>query len=338
MDPKMPLGRLASVSVRDVWSHEANDFTPWLARAENIELLGETLDLGELEIEGTERDVGRFSADIVARDESGAFVLIENQLEATDHRHLGQILTYLAGLEGDATIVWIATKFLEEHRAAIDWLNTNTNDRFDFFGIEMEVLKIGASEAAPRFNVIAKPNDWSRGVRSTARQVGGVVLADRHRLRMAYWASFGEFLRAQESSFKIRRANKDHWFTFRIGRSGFRLNALISTHKHWIGVELYMSNDPLKTSFKALESEKAAIEAEFGESLNWQELPGKKASRIALYLAGTDPSDENQREYQHRWMLEKMEKFRNVFSLRVRNLPQGETGEAEDDEPDVASL
>ena len=155
----MPLGRLVSVPVRDVWTHEANNFTPWLAKPENIELLGETLDLGELEIEGTEHDVGRFSADIVARDESGAFVLIENQLEATDHRHLGQILTYLAGLEGDATIVWIATKFLEEHRAAVDWLNTNTNDRFDFFGIEMEVLQIGDSEPAPRFNVIAKPND-----------------------------------------------------------------------------------------------------------------------------------------------------------------------------------
>ena len=328
----MPLGRLVSVPVRDVWTHEANNFTPWLAKPENIELLGETLDLGELEIEGTEHDVGRFSADIVARDESGAFVLIENQLEATDHRHLGQILTYLAGLEGDATIVWIATKFLEEHRAAVDWLNTNTNDRFDFFGIEMEVLKIGDSEPAPRFNVIAKPNDWSRGVRSTARQVGGVVLADRHRLRMAYWASFGEFLKARGSSFKIRRANKDHWFTFRIGRSGFNLNALISTHKHWIGVELYMHNDALKTSFRALESEKASIEAEFGEALDWQELPGKKASRIALYHPDTDPADEKLREYQHSWMLEKMDKFKKVFALRVRGLSaEASLGETEDE-------
>jgi hypothetical protein len=326
------LGRLVTVPVREVWTHEANHFTPWLALSENIKLLGETLDLGEIEVEGTEKDVGRFSADIVARDERGAFVLIENQLEATDHRHLGQILTYLAGLEGDPTIVWIATKFLEEHRAAIDWLNTNTNDRFDFFGIEMEVLKIGESAPAPRFNVVAKPNDWSRSVRSAARQVGGVVLADRHRLRMAYWASFGDFLKARQSDFKIRRANKDHWFQFRIGRSGFNLNALISTHKHWLGVELYMPDDAAKTTFRALEMQKEAIEREFGEPLDWQELPGKKASRIALYRSDTDPSDEKLREEQHRWMLEKMDAFKRMFANRVKLLPAARLAESDEDE------
>jgi hypothetical protein len=165
------LGRLIPVPVREVWTHEANGFTPWLAHSANMALLGETLGLGDLEVETTEQTVGRFSADIVARDDAGAFVLIENQLEPTDHRHLGQVLTYLAGLEGDATVVWIATEFLEEHRAAIDWLNANTNDRFDFFGVE--VLRIGSSSPAPRFNIVAKPNDWSRGVRATARQVGG---------------------------------------------------------------------------------------------------------------------------------------------------------------------
>jgi hypothetical protein len=328
-----PLGRLVAIPVREVWTHEAHQFTPWLALPENIELLGETLDLGELEVEATEHDVGRFSADIVARDESGAFVLIENQLEGTDHRHLGQILTYLAGLEGDATIVWIATKFLEEHRAAIDWLNANTNDRFDFFGVEMEVLRIGESAPAPRFNVVAKPNDWSRGVRSTASRVGDVILADRHRMRMAYWASFGEYLKAHNSDFKIRRENKDHWYSFTIGRSGFNLSALIST-KNWIGVELYMPNDYSKAFFRALEQQKESIEAEFGEHLDWQELPGKKASRIALRRLDTDPSNEKQRQEQHRWMLEKMDRFKRVFAQRVRLLPAVTPSFAQDEEAD----
>src|SRR3954452_4044087 len=161
--PSQTLGRLQTLDARAVWNHEATDFTPWLAEPENLKLLAEALHLGELEVEATEQQVGRFSADIVAREEGENLVLIENQLEPTDHRHLGQVLTYLAGLEGDATVVWIATKVLEEHRAAIDWLNSNTSDRFDFFGLEIEVLQIeGCMPAAPRFNVVAKPNDWSR--------------------------------------------------------------------------------------------------------------------------------------------------------------------------------
>src|SRR4051794_34479192 len=186
-----PLGHLELVPVRDIWIHEANGFTPWLAQETNIALLANALGLGEIDVEATERTVGRFSADIVAREDSGRLVLIENQLEPTDHRHLGQLITYLAGLEGEATVVWLATDFLEEHRAAIDWLNANTSDRFDFFGLEIEVLRIGASEPAPRFNVVAKPNGWSRAVRSAARQAEDGALADRHRIRLAYWASFG---------------------------------------------------------------------------------------------------------------------------------------------------
>src|SRR3954462_445915 len=171
------LSQLVAVPVREIWVHEANGFTPWLAQAKNMALLANALGLGEIEVEATERTVGRFSADIVAREQGGSWVLIENQLEATDHRHLGQLITYLAGLEGEATVVWIATEFAEEHRAAIDWLNNNTSDRFDFFGVEIEVLRIGGSEPAPRFNIVAKPNDWSRGVRSVARHAGDGELA-----------------------------------------------------------------------------------------------------------------------------------------------------------------
>lgn len=186
------LGSLAVVDVREIWKHEAMEFTPWLAKPENMKDLARALHLGELEVEATEKDVGRFSADIVAREDGENYVLIENQLEATDHRHLGQVLTYLAGLEGDATIVWIATKFLDEHSAAIDWLNANTNERFNFFGVEVEVLRIGDSQPAPRFNVVAKPNDWSRGVGSATRRVLNAPATGIGAFYLGYWRDFRE--------------------------------------------------------------------------------------------------------------------------------------------------
>ena len=330
------LGSLTAVAVREIWSHEATGFTPWLAQPTNIALLAGALGLGEVEVEATERTVGRFSADIVAREEGGSWVLIENQLEATDHRHLGQLITYLAGLEGDATIVWIATTFLEEHRAAIDWLNNNTTDRFEFFGVEIEVLRIGASQPAPRFNVVAKPNDWSRGVRSTTRRADETLLGERHHIRITYWASFAEYLKEAGSTFRIRRPNKAHWFSFGIGKAGVHLNATISTEKERIGVELYTPNDPEKTAFHALLAQKDAIEKEFGEHLVWQELPGKKATRIAVYKAAVDPSSEEQFPELHSWMLAKMDRFRTVFATRVRSLSHGLTAGADegDEQPD----
>jgi hypothetical protein len=282
-----PLGRLHNVAVREIWAHEANGFTPWLARPENISLLGKALGFEEIEVEATERDVGDFSADIVARAD-GASVLIENQLEATDHKHLGQLLTYLAGLDDAVKTVWLSTEFREEHRAAIDWLNTNTTENFDFFGVEIELLKIGDSLVAPRFNVVAKPNDWSRNVRSTARQVSEAPLLECHRVRLAYWASFAEFLKQHGSTFKIRRRNKSNCYDFPIGRSRFVIRATISTEKERVGVELYIYGDVDKAAFRALVGQKDAIEDEIGERLDWQELPANKACRIGLYRLGVD--------------------------------------------------
>ena len=136
------LGRLQRVSLRDIWQHEASDFTPWLAKEENLALLGETLSL-ELELEGQEENVGPFKADILCKDTlSGQFVLIENQLERTDHSHLGQLITYAAGLEA-VTIVWIADRFTDEHRAALDWLNEISDDSAHFFGLELNSGGLG---------------------------------------------------------------------------------------------------------------------------------------------------------------------------------------------------
>jgi hypothetical protein len=167
--------------VRDPWTlafaatlYEDQHFTPWLSQPENLALLAETLGLGELRLEGTEIPVGSFALDLLARDMTGGIVLIEHQFGPTDHSHLGQLMTYLAGQKDRGTVIWIAERFKEEHRAAIDWLNSNTVESYNFFGVEIEVLSINGSVPAPWFNVISKPNEWGL-LRPGTREYSGVL-------------------------------------------------------------------------------------------------------------------------------------------------------------------
>lgn len=154
------INRMTRVDTRIVWKNEAQHFTPWLA--DNLDLLGEVLHL-ELELEDQEKNVGVFRADILARDASSdSWVLIENQLERTDHTHLGQLITYASGLQA-VTIVWIAAHFTEEHRAALDWLNEITEESVNFFGLEIELWSIN-DNIAPKFNIVCKPNSWKKKV------------------------------------------------------------------------------------------------------------------------------------------------------------------------------
>jgi hypothetical protein len=331
----IPLGTFERVPLKEAWPSEDGNFTPWLAQARTISLLGDALNL-ELEVEAVEHWVGSFRADILARaiDETDHRVIIENQFGRTNHGHLGQILTYLAGIEGAKTVVWIAETIQPDHRAAIDWLNANTTEEFSFFAIEIELWPIGSSPPAPRFNVIASPNDWTKTARTAARKVGETALAERHHIGLAYWASFADYLNEKGSTFRIRRANKDHWFSFGVGRAGFVISATISTDKERIGVELYNHRDMEKAAFRALFAQKEAIEKEFGEPLEWQELPGKKATRIALYELGVDPSDKKQYPELHAWMLTKMDRFRKVFAARIKSLSLSPTAETQEgDEP-----
>src|SRR4051794_9072868 len=150
------LGRLLRADLRTAWASEPADFTPWLAQQENLQLLGEVIGI-DLELESQEKPVGPFSADILCKDTAtGDWVLIENQLERTDHTHLGQLITYAAGLNA-VTIVWIASRFTDEHRAAIDWLNERTDQKIRLFGLEIELWRIGESPLAPKFNIVSKP-------------------------------------------------------------------------------------------------------------------------------------------------------------------------------------
>lgn len=311
------LGRLVALKATEVWKNEPQVFTPWLSQ--NLDLLAEALQIDELELKGTEVSAGDFRLDILAEDVEGHPVLIENQFGPTDHRHLGQLISYVASQTGRATVVWVAERFKEDHRAAIDWLNSSTIDDFDFFAVEVEALRIGDSDPAPFFNVVAKPNAWARSVGAVTRQ-SSAGEPERHRIRLAYWASLADFLKARKSTFVIRRPSKDHWFSWAAGRSGVVISDTINTKKKRIGVELYFHNDPLKAGIRQLAHDKQAIEAEFGEPLEWQELPGKKASRIVVYRENVDPADAASFPDLHEWMLKRMDAFRRVFGPRLKNL------------------
>jgi hypothetical protein len=316
MSPR--LGKLVTLNATEVWGNEPQVFTPWLS--ENLELLAEALQIDELELKGTEVAAGDFRLDILAEDSEGHAVLIENQFGATDHRHLGQLISYVASQSRQATVVWVAERFKDDHRAAIDWLNANTIDDYGFFAVEIEALQIGDSDPAPFFNVVAKPNAWARRVSAVTRQSASGDAPERYRVRLAYWTAFADFLRQRNSAFSIRRPGKDHWHSFSAGRAGVVISNTIYTKKKRIGVELYFHNDPLKAGIRQLAAEREAIEAEFGETLDWQELPTKKASRIAIFREGFDPADETTFPEQHAWLLSRMEAFRRVFGSRIRQL------------------
>src|SRR5438093_1744103 len=201
------LGRLQKVDLREAWTSESSDFTPWLAQEGNLKLLGETIGI-ELELASQEKEVGSFRADILCKDTAtNNWVLIENQLERTDHLHLGQLLTYAAGLNA-VTIVWIAERFTEEHRAALDWLNERTDKKINVFGLEIEPWRIGDSPVAPKFNIISQPNDWSRTVQQAA--ASGEV-SEHKQLQQRFWTAFSDFMEAQGSFIRCTKPLPQHW-------------------------------------------------------------------------------------------------------------------------------
>ena len=182
---------MENVDLREVFTTEDGDFTPWLAQEENLKLLGESISI-DLQLEAQEKDVGPFRADILFKDTvTDNWVLIENQIERTDHTHLGQLLTYAAGLQA-VTIVWIAKRFTEEHRATLDWLNERTDDHINLFGLEIELWRIDDSPIAPKLNIGSQPNDWTRTVRAAAQEAGEIT--EHRQMQLRFWIAFREFM------------------------------------------------------------------------------------------------------------------------------------------------
>jgi hypothetical protein len=325
MPTSIVLGQLEKVDIRHVWSSEANDFTPWLAESQNIKLLGDTIGF-DLEVEALEKDVGPFRADILCKDTAtGHWVLIENQLERTDHCHLGQLITYAAGLKA-VTIVWISSRFTDEHRAAVDWLNEITDSEFNFFGLEVEVWKIGDSATAPKFNIVCAPNNWTQNVAQAKKSVEHGELTSAKQLQLEFWTSFRELVLDRETIIKPTKPLPQPWMGFSIGRTGFYLVAVASTQdgesttgKHHLRVEFVMSDDYEKSYFAQVEVQKAAIESEFGGPIVWAQTAGKKQSKVFVKRS-VDLDDRGQWPAYHSWLLQNLEKFHSIFAKRAKQL------------------
>lgn len=330
--PPKPLGKLEVVDLRAYWADEARDFTPWLASTEGLALLGETVDL-DLELVGQEQRVGPFKADILAREtnaDTEHLVVIENQLEKTNHDHLGKIITYGAGLQA-ATIIWVAAQFTDEHRQALDWLNENAGENLAFFGLQVELWRIGASAPAPQFKVVSSPNAWARAVRAEAPTH---EVSETKQDQLQFWEELKAYSQAQGSPLAFRKPRPQHWYSLALGRSGFRLSLTINGFHKRVGCEVFIAKDPSKEAFELLKAEQAQIEAELGAPLEWQRLDNKKSSRIVLYLPNVVIDQPTQRAQAREWLHRTLAKFHTVFSSRVRQLAlpdEGETAEGTED-------
>jgi len=301
----MKLERLKKVDLRSVWKNESSDFTVWLSRKENLDLLGEEIGI-DISLIKTEANVGRYNVDILAEEENtGRKIIIENQLENTNHDHLGKIITYAAGYDAEI-IIWIVKDARDEHKQAIDWLNRHTDQNVNFFIVKIELWQIGDSPIAPKFQTISKPNDWAKALRGSDK----TDLTDTKLLQLNFWTRFKEYAEEHKTSLRLRKAYPQHWYDISYGDSRSHISLIIDTQNKAIRCEIYIPDS--KDIYWNFYRNKDKIEEDLGEKLEWLELPGKKASRIVL-TRKADVTNEDEWEQQFKWLLEKAESFKRVF-------------------------
>lgn len=301
------LGSLKKIDdLRSIWKHEERDFSAWLAQEDNLELLSNEIGL-DIVLEERESSVGGFSVDIFAY-EGGTErkIIIENQLEDTNHDHLGKIITYAAGKDAEV-IIWIVKKARDEHRQAIDWLNGHTDDNITFFLIELELWQIGDSLPAPKFQIVAKPNDWAKAIKVAGQ------LTDTKQLQLKFWQGFVEYASKTNFSrdFTLRKPRPQHWFNIGIGMSEAQITLTANTQKKVLGAEVYIRDD--KELFNSYFEKREEIEAELEFKMEWKPIPDGKACRIISKYHG-DIRDEEKWEECFQWFLEKANRIKKVFN------------------------
>lgn len=307
----MELSKLEKVDLRDVWKHEALDFTNWLAKPENIELLSDEIGI-DITLIQTEASVGNFNVDILAEEENtGRKIVIENQLNSTDHDHLGKLITYASGFDAEI-IIWIVKSVRDEHKRAIDWLNEHTDQKINIFAIQMEVWRIANSPYAPKFQVIAKPNDWAKAVKTVTSQN---EFSDTKMLQLEFWSKFKEFVQENNGKIKLRKAYPQHWYDISLGFSNAHITLTVNSQSEQMTCEIYIPD--AKWLYLALSGYKENIENELSEQLVWEELPEKKASRIKL-IKKSDLLNQDNWEMYHSWMLDKVTAFQRIFGRYIK--------------------
>lgn len=306
----LSLGRLSVVPARQVWPHEAHDFTPWLLG--NVDVLSDLLGM-DLVLDVAEHPVGGFSLDLLGRDEAtGRTVIVENQLEMSDHTHLGQILTYAAGTD-PTTIVWVTTGFRAEHRAALDWLNERTDEDTRFFGVEIEVVRIGDSLPAPAFKLVAQPNDWEKQVRALTTPSEP---SEKSRLYWDFWESCRTRVLEEHPGWsRARSSTRNSWFTMSGGTSGVTFSMAFT--RQGLGVQIVFEDpDPNVNDarFEALHAQRALFEEAAGTPIVWEELDGRKSTRVSTYSETfTNVARADQWPAMVTWLLDQQIRLRRAL-------------------------
>ena len=305
----MKLVKQKQISPRKMWPNEQQDFTPWLV--EHIEELGDTIGL-ELEVVGREVSVGPYSADILAKDiSSNDYVVIENQLEKTNHDHLGKSITYASALNAK-TIVWIATDFTEEHKKAFDWLNDNTNEDLSFWAIQLELWEVSVDSASMRFNVVCTPSSNVKTIKSKSSSE-----SETTKIQLDFWTKFREKLFATKKFSSLHTPRPQYWFDVALGRSGINLSNTCNVQKSIVGVRVYISSRVVDTFLPALEARKDEINKALGCEPEWFPNPNAIDKTIALQHQ-TDLSDPEKIEEALDWMVKHTIIFRDVFSKEIK--------------------
>ncbi len=313
------LAKIERVDLREAWPNEARDFTPWLA--DNIAELGEALGM-DLELQQTEAAVGGYSLDVLATDlNQNRPVIIENQLEATNHTHLGQLLTYAAGYDANV-IVWLTQEFRDEHRLALDWLNQRTGEETQFFGVVVELWRIGDSLPAPHFNLVATPNEW-RARNGAGRRNEPSVLPDRSERYRKFFQALIDTLREEYKFTNARKGNPGNWYYFSAGYGQRITYGATLTGQKQARVDVYIDDGDADQNIRLLEGlevNKEEIESGLGEVLDWQRLEARRACRIALVRPGSIEDDTETLADIKDWMVVNLLKFKQVFGPYLSEL------------------
>lgn len=311
MEKKPELGQIEKVQLREIWISEAEDFTPWLAE-HGLDELGKALGL-ELEQQSKEVPVGDFSLDMLC-SESGTnrTVIIENQLEQTDHDHLGKLLTYAGGCDANV-IIWIAKDFRDEHRQALELLNQRTGEDTEFFGVVVELWKIGGSHPAPHFKMVVTPNEWKKTIRTGE--------SGRRQQYREFFQQLIDLLRKQGFT-NARKAQPFNFYHFSAGHAQ-RVQYGVRLTGGEAKVEIYIDSkdrDWNKKLFDELMEHKTSIESKLSESLEWESPDHRRYSRVVVsHLGGIDDDLKNLEETR-KWIIEKLLDFKRVFGPMLDEL------------------
>lgn len=307
----MKLIKQKQFSPRKMWPNEALNFTPWLA--ENIAELGEKLGM-ELEVVGQEVSVGPYSADVLAKDiNTDAYVVIENQLEKTNHDHLGKSITYASALNAK-TIVWIATDFTEEHKKALDWLNDNTNEDLAFWGIQLELWQISEDTASMRLNIVSRPSTNVKTIKSKTNNE-----SESRNLQLEFWTKFRDKLQSTKKIPSLQTPQAHYWYDVRIGRSFIKLSNVCNTQKNFVGVRLYIRSNVVEMYYPVLEAKKEEINKALGCEPIWDANPEARDKTIAITY-NTDLTDTDRMEEALDWLVKQTIIFHSVFSKEVKGI------------------